>query len=210
HHWAAPDPVKNPQDLRMRVSPNRYWKIDGLVAGDFAATAQFFYDGRVTNGNAGFLDNDLIGDSEDSLHLLYRAGPHEDWVEFPYYSRNDFTNATDKFGLITMDSVWLGEYTLAVDQYNVGIPEATPGNFPIKAYPNPAGDVLYFEWPSLAEQPSLVVLHDVQGREVLRETIQGRSGRVTVAVDHLPEGTYIYTLRTPSGRQWNNRVVIKH
>jgi aminopeptidase N len=72
HNWAPPDSLKTPVP-GLRLSDYRYWKIDGIFPEDFIATGRFCY-----NRN-NYLDNTLILSLTDSVVILYRSSPAEDW-----------------------------------------------------------------------------------------------------------------------------------
>jgi len=112
HNWTAPDPIAT--TTIYKLSPNRYWKIDGILPAIFSASAQMFYDGKESGSS--YLDHLLITDtlSEDSLVLLYRRKAADNWYEYEYYTKNTFGNPNDKFGLIEIDSLLLGEYVFAM------------------------------------------------------------------------------------------------
>ncbi len=111
HNWTTPDPIKDISDFKMELSPNRYWKVDGILSPSFKAKARITYNGKV--GSDGYLDMELVEFTEDSLHLLYRENTADDWREFPYYTKNTLGASDNKFGIIDLDSLFLGEYVLA-------------------------------------------------------------------------------------------------
>ena len=79
HNYVAPDGFKNCCPP-YRLSPDRYWRVDGVLPSTFKAKANFFYDGRTaaTSGNQ-WLDHGLMTTSEDSLVLMYRKNASHDW-----------------------------------------------------------------------------------------------------------------------------------
>jgi len=116
HHWVAPDPFINPHP-GLHLSPNRYWKVDGLFSGNLDAVARIRYNGTHSHA-AGYLDNELITNSEDSLLLMYRAKTGDEWTEYPDYQINTLGSALNKFGLMDISPLRRGEYTLAIRDHN--------------------------------------------------------------------------------------------
>lgn len=111
HNWVAPDPFKQPVS-GLHLSNRRYWKVDGLIPDQSIINANIKYNGSTTN--AGYLDNFLISNVEDSLILLYRERPGEEWAEFPNYILNTLGSNTNKSGIIDIIGLEKGEYTLAI------------------------------------------------------------------------------------------------
>lgn len=116
HHWVTPDPFKNPHP-GLHLSENRYWKVDGLFSGNLDAMARIRFNGTHSHA-AGYLDNDLISNSEDSLVLLFRIAPGEEWTEYPDYQLNTLGSPLNKFGVMDISPLRKGEYTLAIWDHN--------------------------------------------------------------------------------------------
>ena len=57
-----------------------------------------------------FLDEDLLGNGEDSLMLVYRKDASEEWREFGFYNKNYMGSPNNKFGRIQIHSLVPGEY----------------------------------------------------------------------------------------------------
>lgn len=104
-NWVAPDAPKTPQK-GLILSTNRYWKIDGFLNDSTTIQGKFYYS-RITGTNGNY-DNDIIKLSSDSLVLLYRKNASDDW-KIKLVKAGSLTS-----GYIILDSLKLGEYTLAV------------------------------------------------------------------------------------------------
>jgi hypothetical protein len=136
HNWVAPDPLKTPQ-TGLRLSDYRHWHVDGIIPAGFDAGISFSYQ------RAGFLDDNLIVSSADSLVILYRASTADDWSGIPF-ERYGAWHA----GQIRLDTLRLGEYTLAVwDAEFVGIdsPAKKPDNR-VHCFPNPGKGKITITW----------------------------------------------------------------
>jgi len=112
HNWTAPDPMQSASIYK--ICPNRYWKIDGLLPSSYSIDFEMFYDGRT--GDPFQYDHGLFEDSlavEDSIVLMYRKKAGDEWTLYPYFSVNPIA-PNDKFGLMQVDSLQLGEYVFAI------------------------------------------------------------------------------------------------
>jgi len=77
HNWVAPDNFRQDRG-NLVISTSRYWTIEGVFPGSFAARGSFFYN-TATSNRSGWLDPDLEIRSKDDLILYYREGPVADW-----------------------------------------------------------------------------------------------------------------------------------
>ncbi len=139
HHYTGPK--GNYATNINRISPQRYWTVSGVTAGDFNANAKFSYDGRVGvfSGNT-YLDHQLNINNEDSLLLLYRKSPADIWQEYAFYTKNTLSSKTDKQGNLVIDNLTMGEYCLGMGtSLNVGIKESKKNDTKsLTIFPNPA------------------------------------------------------------------------
>lgn len=138
HMWIAPDPIKNNPD-NAKISSSHYWIVGGILPKTFKSSATIEYKNASSNA---YLDADLVSKTEDSLILVYRKNPKDDWREFPYYTKQKLS-ANDGQGFIKIDSLWLGEYAFA----NGSLPTVATHNInktlkKIAVYPNPSKDFL--------------------------------------------------------------------
>ncbi len=186
HHWVAPDPVKAANSV-YRLSPNRYWRVDGVLREGFSAKLKFTYNGRTSSTNSGWLDNDLITDEED-LVLLYRRNPADDWAPVNAIKQT-FTNTTDKFGNFTVDSLMLGEYTYAVLDSSLGMSEIkSEMQIVSKLYPNPASSKVSLEWNR--KDAVYVDILDMSGRSFGRIPVLEPEKALVFGTNHLQAGAY--------------------
>ncbi len=190
HYWSAPDPIKD-ISLKMELSPNRWWRVDGIVPQGYDFRGRIKYDGKVTNGSGGWLDNYLTTEPEDSLHLLYRKGPEDDWIEYPWYTKNMLNNTSDAYGLMEIDSLLMGEYTLARDKFNVGHPDRVDTTNQIVLYPNPNDGRMHLEY-RMDDADGFFEIFDLNGKQMM--LLQLKSGKNNIGIDatSLAPGTYIY------------------
>jgi hypothetical protein len=159
HNWAAPDAIIH-WELGNIISPQRYWRIDGIWNAGFSTNATFRYSGQVTGGNA-YLDHLLITGSEDSLILLYRPNRSVDWSEYPTYTKNP-GNLTDKTGTLNATNLQKGEYAIGLKGQNLALNELDK-NADVMLYPNPA---THFVTVETAISSDRIVVSDVMGKFV--------------------------------------------
>lgn len=107
HNWVAPDGFKI-QIPNLVVSKSRYWKIDGILPHSVYAKPRFYFHKGLLN-----LDQTWITNTVDSLVLLYRENTGKDWRKIPFTKIGNST-----LGYLIADSLWLGEYTLGLYDYN--------------------------------------------------------------------------------------------
>lgn len=190
HNFVAPDPLKSPNSLIKRLSNYRYWKVDGIFPPGFVTRAKFRYTRSLSTSN-GYLDNVLLSSpySKDSLLLLYRRGPAEDWQIVPFTIVGTITTGT-----IEVDTLRKGEYTLAIgNSVHYGVPQyrgGEPGG--MKAFPNPSDKDFTLEWE--APEASLLRVFDLQGSLTQELFIEKNLQRMTWKPGNIREGTYVLKL----------------
>lgn len=180
YHWAQPDgPVHEP--WKYELTPDRFWKVDGIFPTGFAATATFAFDGSA-NGP----DSPIIY-SEDSVVLFYRANSGHPWRPAPGYAVNPLAQG-DKKGNLTAPLL-KGEYCIGTKREEMSINEPIGGGFGFLAYPNPSADG---EFRLQAQKGALpanarVLVTDASGRQVF-------SGKITatgnLSLKNAAPGTY--------------------
>ena len=206
HHWVAPDPMKEPFSV-YRLSPNRFWRIDGIVNPEFNTSCKFVYNGRTSGTTSGWLDNELI-ENENDVVLLYRENPSRDWREIEA-TKQTFSSLTDKFGNFTVDSLLLGEYTFAVIDSSLSIQE--PGlsvhEDQVKIFPNPANKHVQVTWSSMDVRSIDII--DLHGRSLGRTPINAHSSNVTIPVTQLKSGFYILSLNLKDGSTISKKIQVQ-
>lgn len=191
HYRLAPDAISESSvGHQFVISPNRFWKVDGIMSNTFKAEAQLIYDGR--NSSAGNLDNELMTDHngiafhEDSLVLLWRPNQKVSWKEYDFYNVKTQSNKTDGFGRIDLSEVMKGEYTFGFRKSTLNTTgELMPEK--MKIYPNPVKENLHIEWDS-AGANNYIKIYDSNGKKMLKKDFQDES--LTVSTKDYPSGTY--------------------
>lgn len=198
-YWVAPDEGEFDEPYAYILSPDRYWRVSGNWTEASRFTARVFYDGR--NTLSGNLDPGLMHDTldftfhEDSLVLLHRSGPNSPWVKWAD-DVNVFSNPTDGFGRINVDSLRTGEYAFAWRKSPTGINEALIATTNWTIHPNPAKGHVWVgsERDDLRGQFLLI---DASGRTVRNVNYSGRSTRV--GLDGIAQGNYTMHFTQRSG-----------
>ena len=203
HHFVAPDSIKNnPNDYI--ISENRYWSVDGIWPQHFKANASVYYDGRnITSGGGGWLDHDLVLNTEDSLILLYRKGPHTDWEHFPYYSKNVIGNNNNAFGQIKIDSLWKGEYTFANSAEGLSIKKNKDEQNEITVFPNPSKH--YFT-VRLNEKDCEIQVRDMNGKII---TTKKAGFETVIETDKWSKGSYFITVIKDQKRIGSSKLILE-
>lgn len=214
HNYTAPDSMKTP-NLGFILSPNHYWKVDGIFPATFKAKATLNYDGRTTgfSGNM-WLDNQLITTFEDSLVLMYRRNAADDWRVFPYYTKNIQSNNNDKRGLITIDSLRLGEYVFAMKDGAVGINESSTGDIQesILVYPNPAKNEIKVDLKNIQLKASdnlMYALTTIEGKTVLAGKIAAKQQLLSIDVSGLQSGIYLVSINKNNKLATQQKIVVQ-
>jgi aminopeptidase N len=197
HYWVAPDPIQTPY-MPYRLSPNRYWKVDGILNSGFKGSFRVQYNGKTNTTDSGWLDHNLITD-ENKLVLMYRRNASDDWRVIPS-TKTMYTSTTDKFGKIESDSLMLGEYVLAELDSSLGI-STLPQKSEISELiitPNPAKDEITVRWND--DDLSCIEIFDVSGRNIgYTQPIRG-SHAVTLPVSHLGKGHFMVRRTLSNGK----------
>ena len=214
HNYTAPDAFHTPQPYRL--SPNRYWKVDGILPAGFKAKATVNYDGRTLGFSGNYwLDTPLNITTEDSLVLMYRANAADDWHLFPYYTQNMQASATDKRGVITIDTLKLGEYAFAIaDHLATGISQATADVKGISVFPNPAKTILTVDLSGIKnklEANSQIVVSDINGKAIRTEKVNAQQESCRISTADLSNGIYFITVKAGDKKIIaRNKFIVSH
>lgn len=212
HHWVAPDPVQNNTN-NYHLSDQRYWKVTGIWPAGFVATAKFNYDGRTTGttGGAYWLDDHLTVPNGDSIILLYRADPSDDWHEWPHYTKTiNGVQATSKIGYVVADSIQPGEYAFAngVSTVLIGVQEQPDPDPRVEIYPVPANDFVNVSVPETVHGNVEVTATDMNGRVVYDAIHQEKF--FTLPVSSWAEGLYLIEAKQGENVLTAEKITVRH
>jgi hypothetical protein len=190
HIWGAADPIKR-TDLDIDLSDQHFWIIDGAKAGNVKMTTRFYYEGKHDYE----LDYDLVSESEEDIILLYRPDATEDWVEYPYASKNIFI-PTDGKGFFKVDSLLFGQYCFgngdyfAVDNQDLVIQKT------LSISPNPTMDFIQVQTQGHGSAKKWV-LYDLQGRKLKNGKVSASTLKIDLSA--MANGTYVFQLYDDEG-----------
>jgi hypothetical protein len=214
HNYTAPDPFHT-YYMPYRLSPNHYWKVDGILPATFKAKATINYEGRTLGfNNSYYQDNNLINTYEDSLVLMYRQNAADDWHVYPYYTRNFSGSNNDKHGLIIIDTLQLGEYVFAMMDYTMGIQNhpALAELTNLKVYPNPAKDNITVDiYASFGKAPANSVLSvtDISGKIIFKEKLQ-QQNTMNINTSAFTSGVYFISIKSKDELIAKSKFVVAH
>lgn len=187
HHWTPPFDRFSLQPEGIRMSGERFWRINGKLPDTFKAWGFFSYDGLETS----YLDFDLLErmTTEDSLVLLYRPFGGRWQIHTNHTFQPGATN--DRLGRFWVNELQLGEYTFGLkDNSVVGVKEKPAKGLKasyIQILPNPAPE--FFIIRSKAElKDATIHVVDRMGRFVITKHMVGKEKRID-CID-LPSGQY--------------------
>jgi aminopeptidase N len=210
HNYVAPDPIID-TSLHYRLSPYRYWNVNGIRPPGFSCTAKLYFDGRksigITSGSC-YLDTILLPVNSDSLILLYRPDTKSDWHVFPGYSK---TILTPTYGYMALDSLPNGQYTFADSgvYHIVGINKIANTNNFLKIFPNPTSGSFTVSI-SLSDFVQYLFIYDVTGKQISQIQIAPGKTNCIINGSSWKNGTYLISLRNENKETGSGNIVINH
>ena len=192
HYWVAPDPIEN-NPFNATISSTHYWEIDGIIPESVEATGNLRYNGS----NIPFLDEDLVGVTEDSLILVYREDASHPWVEHPdYFILN--INPIDGAGNVIFTGLKKGQYAFA----NGDLPAVSVKNifdeYDIKLFPNPTSSQLYIEGDLSGFDKMKYRVFDISGKLILFDELNNLHQQIDVS--NLENGIYVFQILDDNGK----------
>jgi len=82
-------------------------------------------------------------------------------------------------------------------------------NAVIKAFPNPATDVLYISYDLKLMSSGILNVYDVLGQKVIVQEINTPNGQLELNVSDLPQGIYLYNFQSGSMKSKTYKVLVK-
>lgn len=187
HSFVPPDSLPQPV-AGLTLSPNRYWKISGIIP------PSTNLDGQFTFSTGNYFDNALINNTVDSLIILYRKDAGEAWGSIPF-TRTPGTYS----GTITVPGLLNGEYVLAKwDHAHIGIASSIKPTEPeVLIYPNPAGTKITLQTSDKRVQN--MVISSISGAVLDQWRLQFHNGNCETDISHIAPGTYLVELTDKQG-----------
>lgn len=209
HNWVAADDFQNANFL-IQISPDRYWRVHGIDLDKMYSTGRFIFNGTTTG--AGNLDAGLMVDHgsvlfhEDSLVLLYRSSPAQDWSVYPYHQIQTQATETDKVGAVLIDSLKQGDYALGIITSTVGI-HTIEENKKLSVFPNPAKDLLTVSYNAALSENMTLEIIDLNGKLISRTAFNSKQAILDVSL--LSPAVYIVQLKSGSNTLAAKKIIIE-
>ena len=224
HNWVAPDPFKSPVN-GLHISKERYWTLDGIFPDGFTANATVLFNGSNSMAE-GYLDNDLISNSEDSLVVLYRSSVKDEWALADSFVVDPMGNLTNKRGEATIFNCQKGQYALAIYDSERIDSSIVLQNEPcillsskeetahgrkadFAVYPNPANDSFRIEFNSPLAQELDIAVYDLTGQLIFMKQLLKDEKQVHINVNDWKETVYLIKTSGPQISQTKKLMVIK-
>lgn len=208
HNWVgAGGTVANPGYLH---SPDRYWRVGGLLDEDFSGQLRLEFDSRNTaNGNLDIGLRELAGDdfNEENLVVLYRPNPDEAWQVWEDVELQTLGPTDNGYARLYVNGFTVGEYSFGYAGPNVGLNTLHPDSEDWAVFPNPASEFLTVEYFEPLTEPAALLLMQLDGKVVLRQSIA--TTPVTLDLGGMASGTYLLELGLPSGTTLQQKVIIR-
>ncbi len=133
------------------------------------------------------------------LDKVYGAGNSNEVIHYEYYDVNCFHNSTVYYRLIQYD--FDGTETIFNIQH---ISLESP--YSVELFPNPTTNEFKVDLSAdLSERQAIVIVRDIQGKELMRQRIG--NGVSTVNVSHLPPNTYLVKVSVPNQLPYHTKLV---
>jgi hypothetical protein len=116
-------------------------------------------------------------------------------------------NVSDKTGTITIDTLKLGEYALAMKDYLHGI-QNTKKETGMIVFPNPGDESITVKF-SGTEISGDVFLLDTLGKTVWKDKMRN-GNELNIRTKNMPAGNYTISLENSDGRRDTQKVIIAH
>jgi len=195
HNWVKPDSLKTPNPEIKRISPLRYWLVEGIFPDGFNAKGKFYYNCQTPMhlDHLSLLPSYL---SSDSLILLYRKNTADDWHIVNFVKDDDSYS-----GYMTTDHLQQGEYVLGVGKpFQSGLNEVIPGhNKKMELFPNPNNGEFTIRLNDVSED---VFVNIYSAGKILVDSFQiARQNPITkLSYKELKKGNYLLQLSDHSGK----------
>lgn len=207
HNYVTPDGFKQ-SNPGIRLSDYHYFKVDGYFSTGFLSKATFFYDGS-TAVTSGYLDNNLITGTEDSVVILYREGTWDDWNIVNGYTLN-IGSPGDKRGQLIVDTLKKGEYVYGYFDYTVGtqnlISQSENEFFTVK--PNPSSASFTFKFNFQKKKNISLRIFDERGTTILDTMLNSSDPSFTWDTKKISKGIYFATISIDKKRVQTEKIIL--
>lgn len=91
-----------------------------------------------------------------------------------------------------------------------GISNPAPRNMLSGAYPNPANNMVNFDYSLNTGNNGTVILRNLVGSVVRESVLTGAAGKISVLTGDLPEGIYFYSLNVDGKAITTKKLIVRH
>jgi hypothetical protein len=201
HNWAAPDTF-NVAVPGLYIANHRFWTVEGNFPSTFKSKGEFQYSTATTSAITGYLDNEFITNSLDSIVLLYRPDRATEWSIEPCINQTTMKK-------LTVDSLKNGEYSLGIydwDAYTKTQQNIVVNNASV--YPNPNNGDFYV---STGEKfIGEIKVTDITGKEVYKSEEKNESDYMLIKLGDLPNGLYVVSGQNRfNGKTFNKKFIVQ-
>lgn len=173
HHWAGPG-GKTPQGQYYRLSPQHFWTVGDTDLDNADITAKVTFR---KSGNT--LDKELVGQTMDSITMLYRKDATEEWRLYPHQNKTTF----GVIGNIELDQLKAGDYVLANTAEALGVQELEGEKGSIEIYPNPAKDKIKLQFNGQQSGSYEIEMVDASGKILYSDMEEIAGANASVELD---------------------------
>ena len=189
YHPVPPTPSRQNTN-NYQLSTARFWTFHAWQNPSVGVTFRLEPDA--------YLDADIIASGTDSLILLYRATPNDDWQEHPNYAKVQIASLV----YLRPNTLLNGDYAFGRGEMGLGV-NRTERTFlrNSRIYPNPASDNLQVDINLRRRATLKIAIVDTVGRVRKLQNLQLGSGKHTETMDisKLPAGLYFVKIQDESG-----------
>ncbi len=180
------------------LSKDRYWNIEGDMTTSDPIRFNLFFNGKYNNFNYDTELRNFVGASftEDSLVVLYRATPNDNWQVYSDVIYNSLGDDTDAYCRFEVENVSAsGQFTFGYKLYNASVAENELDNTKTTIYPNPVKDELsILNLVSNHYQVYEYIIYNEQGQIVKKGSFKPEKGS-SINVSDLKSGIYIIKIK---------------
>jgi len=206
NHWVE---ATGTSPSHIILSKDRYWKVDGNMTTSEPFEFRLYFNGQPNSYNYDINLVNFVGNSfnEDSLVIMYRPTPNDNWEIYPYVSYNPLGAETDAWALFSIDSVSVpGQFTFGYKLYNAGLDKVNHKKSNLIVYPNPVDDKLKIaNLPTKNTMFYTYKIIDEQGK-LIAKGVFNILEQNDIDVSQLPKGVYIIKL-TNDETEFNQKFV---
>lgn len=209
HHWAPADATYGLME-GVVISRQRYWNVNGVWPEGVQLDMTLTYSAIQTTSSLtyGYLDDQLIRITEDSLVLLYRENGSSPWVEYDNYVRGP-GSLFDKRGTMEVSSLRRGQYALGIKDADLAsdVPKYESRVFEVS--PNPVNEKLQVKFGQMSDS-AIIEITDARGMVVKMHRVMPGESKAKINTTDLAAGTYFIGMVSKNRAYDLQRFVVSH